>query len=168
MPDGLEIALHHKFTEQQKAFASALVSGLSPVDSARAAGYTETTAPSAASTLMQQPAILAMVQIYAARELSLGAPGAIKLLRRFVDDADGTWDPKIRLAAANSILNRAGHIAPKAAEQGKAGETPLNEMTMGELRDLADKLEGEIAGRAKEVSSTKPAPHVTQAIDDII
>jgi hypothetical protein len=39
---------------------------------------------------------------------------------------------------------------------------------MPQLRELADKLEGEIAGRAKEVSSAKPAPSDTQAIDDII
>jgi hypothetical protein len=116
---------------------------------------------------MQSPQILAMVQIYAARELSLGAPGAIRLLRRMVDE-EGKWDAKVRLAAANSILNRAGHIAPKATDAARAGETPLNEMSMPQLRELADKLEGEIAGRAKEVSSAKPAPSDTQAIDDII
>jgi hypothetical protein len=39
---------------------------------------------------------------------------------------------------------------------------------MGELRELADKLEGEISGRAKDVSSAKAAPTNAQALDDIM
>lgn len=167
MSDPLGIVLHNQLNEQQDCFAKAVAAGWSPIDAARQAGYPETSVGSTSTRLMQTPHILAYIQIQAARELLQGAPGAIKLLRRFVSEED-KWDPKIRLAAANSLLNRAGFIAPKAVERaGEAGKG-LNEMTMDELRAERDKLEGEIAGRAKPVSSAKAAPQDTQAIDDII
>lgn len=109
---------------------------------------------------------MATVQIMLAKRLAMNAPLAMNVLQELVTDK--TMHPKLRLDAAKTILDRAGHIAPKAVAQGSKDAKPLNEMSMGELRELADKLEGEISGRAKEVSSAKAAPAKAQTIDDIM
>lgn len=162
----LEIALRKTLTEQQTAFVHALADGCDSELAAIKAGYSALSAQTESCRLLRQPTIIAAVQIAIARAFAIDSAVSAKLLRRFVTEEK--WDPKIRLAAANSILNRAGHIAPKAQDASKAGETPLNEMSMGELRTLADKLEGEIAGRAKEVSSATAAPRAPQVIEDIL
>ena len=115
---------------------------------------------------MQQPAILATIQIAVARHLAVGAGAAVRVLQTFL--VDETVDKRLRVVCAKTLLDRAGHIAPKAVAAGQGGEIPLNEMSMTDLRALADKLEGELATRAKPVSSANAAPDKPQAIDDII
>ena len=161
-----EIVLAKKFTEQQSTFVREIIAGGDVKEAAIKAGYSQDFANSSAYALLQQPAILAAVQIGVAKSLALDSPVARKTLRDIM--VDETVDKRLRVACAKDLLNRAGFIAPKAVAAGNAGETPLNEMSTTELRALADKLEGELAGRAKDVSSAKPAPHDTQAIDDII
>jgi hypothetical protein len=106
------------------------------------------------------------VQIGIAHDLAIGAVKANRVLQDFV--ADEKLDKRLRYACAKTILDRAGHIAPKAVAQGSTAAKPLNEMSMSELRELADKLENELSGRAKDVSSAKAAPAKAQTIDDIM
>lgn len=161
-----EIVLSHKFTEQQFAFIKGMIAGRDKRTAGIEAGYSPENVSPIVWALLQQPAIVAAIQIGVARDLAIGAGVANRVLQEFV--ADATLDKKLRFACAKTILDRAGHVAPKAVAPGKAGETPLNEMSMTDLRQLADKLEQEIAGRAKDVSSAIKAPKDTQAIDDII
>lgn len=162
----MEIALVSKLTSQQAAFVQALILGGDKKSAAIIAGYAPEFANEIACGLVRQPQILAAVQIGVARDLSIGAVVANRVLQEFV--ADPSVDKRLRFACAKTILDRAGHIAPKAVAAGQAGELPLNEMSTTELRALADKLEGEISGRAKDVSSAKAAPRKPQVIEDIM
>jgi hypothetical protein len=116
--------------------------------------------------MVRQPAILAAVQIGIARDLAIGAAKSNRLLQAVVEDTSA--DLRLRVVCARDILNRAGHIAPKAVAAGSTAAKPLNEMSMTELRELADKLEDELSGRAKDVSSATAAPVKPQALEDII
>lgn len=155
-----------RLTEQQQTFVQAVAFGRDKTDAALEAGYSEVNATQYANFLLRQPNILAAVQIAIARELANAAPMALKLLRDTASNTEA--DPRLRVVCAKTILDRAGHIAPKAAAPGAAGVLPLNEMSMDDLRALADNLEGELAGRAKEVSSATAAPRKAQTIEDII
>ncbi len=159
-------ALSKEFTVMQRAFALHIAQGFDPKDAAIKAGYSIVSAREIAYDLLQSPAILVAVQISVAQQLASAAPAALKLLRDVVQDE--RCDKRLRVVCAKTILDRAGHIAPKAAAPGAAGDVPLNEMSMTDLRALADKLEGELADRAKDVSSARRAPNKAQAIEDII
>jgi phage terminase small subunit len=161
-----DVVLNKDFTEKQKAFVEALVITGNQTQAAIAAGYAPDHAGKMASTMLRQPAILAAVQIGVARDLAKGAAMASRVLQDFA--ADKTLDPRLRVVCARDILNRAGHIAPKAVAASSTAAKPLNEMSMVELRELADKLEDELSGRAKDVSSAKPAPAKAQSIEDIM
>lgn len=78
-----------------------------------------------------------------------------------------TQERKVQLTAINSWLDRAGIIPPKA-QQERAGDLQLAEMTVGELRRLADTLDGEIAERAKVVSAPDSAPADSQGIEALM
>jgi hypothetical protein len=162
----LEVALAKNFTPLQKAFIGAYLAHGDKERAAIDAGYSADTANSIAYNLLRQPAIIAAVQIGIAHDLAIGAVKANRVLQDFV--ADEKLDKRLRYACAKTILDRAGHIAPKAVAQGSTAAKPLNEMSMSELRELADKLENELSGRAKDVSSAKAAPAKAQTIDDIM
>lgn len=161
-----EMALSRDLPETQRAFVSAVSVGTDPETAAIESGYSPLSARRIAYDLLHQPAILAAVQIAIARNLASAAPAALKLLRHVI--ATETYDIRLRIVCARDIMNRAGHIAPKAIAASTGASVPLNEMSMADLRTLADKLEGEIAGRAKDVSSAKPAPSKVQTIEDIM
>ena len=161
-----EIAPYRTLTSSQQVFVEHLAAGLDKNDAASQAGYATGNPHAEASRLLQQPQIIAAVQISVARRLAIGSGAALRVLQEFV--ADDKLDKRLRFACAKTLLDRAGHIAPKAVAAGQGGEIPLNEMSMTDLRALADKLEGELATRAKPVSSANAAPDKPQAIDDII
>jgi hypothetical protein len=161
-----EIVLAHAFTDRQKVFIERAAAGIEFHEAGRQAGYSESDIPTAVWRLTQQPAIIAAIQISVARRLALGSGVALRVLNEFV--ADETLDKRLRVVCAKTLLDRAGHIAPKAVAASQNGAIPLNEMSMADLRQLADKLEGEIAGRAKDVSSANAAPERAQTIEDIM
>lgn len=160
-----ELIVSQAFTEKQKEFVRLCGLGFDLADCAKQAGYETAHAGSIARALLQQPRILAAVQIETARNLATLAPVATRVLGQFI--ADETLDKRLRVVCIKTALDRAGHIAPRAQAPHSGVETPLNEMSTTELRALADKLEGELAGRAAPVSATaKPAKAKT--IDDIM
>lgn len=161
-----EIALSKNLTSSQSLFCELLASGIERNEAARQCGYGTGNPHAEASRLMQQPAIIATVQMAVARRLAIGSGAALRVLQEFV--ADDKLDKRLRYACAKTLLDRAGHIAPKAAAASQGGTIPLNEMSMTDLRALADKLEGELATRAKPVSSAKAAPASPQTIEDIM
>ena len=118
-------------------------------------------------TLIKQPHILAEIQTNVRRAIVSSAPLALKLIVDLVKD--DTVAHKTRLDAAWKLTQMAGHVAPRAAVE-KPGDAPLHEMSTDQLRELAGRLEDEIAGRARPVndpSSANPAPQEPQAIDVI-
>jgi hypothetical protein len=69
---------------------------------------------------------------------------------------------KVRLDAATRLMDRAGFVAPRATIERSQVDPSLHEMSIGELRALAAKLEDEMAGRAKDVSDTS-----TGTVEDV-
>lgn len=74
---------------------------------------------------------------------------------------------KVALGAITDWLDRAGVIPPKAQTERNA-DIQLAEMTVTELRRLADTLDGEIAERAKVVPSTLADTPAAPSIEDIM
>lgn len=161
-----DLVLSKELTTSQQLFCELLAGGTEKHEAAKQAGYGTGNPFAEASRLLQQPQIIAAVQIGVAKRLAVGSGVALRVLQEFT--ADEQLDKRLRFACAKTLLDRAGHIAPKAAAVVQTGETPLNEMSMTDLRALADKLQGEIAGRAKEVKSAKPAPVKAQAFEDLV
>lgn len=114
--------------------------------------------------LLRQPQILAAVHQESRRKIVASAPIALKFMVDLVKDEKAPH--KLRLDAAWRLTQMAGHVAPRAAVE-KPADTPLHEMSTDQLRELAGRLEDEIAGRARTVSSAELAPPEAQAIDVI-
>lgn len=161
-----ELIASKSLTAMQQAFIKEMVAGRDKNDAGLAAGYAAEHVNTIVWHLLQQPQIIVAIQIGVARDLAIGAAVANRVLQDFARDEK--LDKRLRVVCAKTILDRAGHIAPKAAAAGQAGDVPLNEMSMTDLRALADKLEGEIAGRAKVVPAPSSASHKAQAIEDIL
>lgn len=162
----MEMALSKTFTLSQKVFVEEIAAGADKNAAALKAGYSDARPDSEAWRLLQQPAILAAIQMAVSRRLAAGAGAAVRVLQDFL--VDETLDKRLRVVCAKTLLDRAGHIAPKAAAAASGSSVPLNEMSMTDLRALADKLEGEIAGRAKDVSGASVAPKKAQTLEDIM
>ena len=160
-----DLIVSKAFTEKQRAFVRHVGEGLDLTVAAINAGYGQHSAREVAYSLMQQPAILLAVQIATARRLAIAAPVALRVLVDIAGDAGA--DKRLRVVCAKTLLDRAGHIAPRATAPQSGVETPLNEMSTTELRALADKLEGELAGRAAPVSASA-APAKAKTIDDLM
>lgn len=127
-----------QLTEQQKVFVREYVrNGGSGADAARAAGY------AASRPAQQAHDLLALSHIQEAihREQSklIGgdlASKAVEVVHRILHDdalAGSVAGQKLQLEAAKTVLDRAGHIAPKASEPEMIGDKPLTEMSLEEL-----------------------------------
>lgn len=160
-----EMVLSKTFTSQQAAFIRYAADGMELEQAAIASGYAPATAKDVGGQIRRQPAIIAAIQVEVAKRLAIGSAVSLKVLE---DIRDNSKDERLRVACAKDLLNRAGFIAPKATEASRGADKPLNDMSTTELRALADKLEGELADRAKPVSSASAAPIASQAIEDII
>ena len=122
-------------------------------------GYSPKTAT---SHILSSHAVARAIALAVRIELGACAPMALNVLKHL---AKNGATERVRLDAAKTLLDRGGHVAPKAREAENAGETPLHEMSTEGLRSLASKLEEEIAGRAKDISSTDAAPHPDNLVE---
>jgi hypothetical protein len=111
----------------------------------------------------QSPAMLAAVHVEIGRRLVAGAPLALKVLQDICRDEQSP--AKLRLEAAKTLLDRAGHIAPKARDTGDGSTKQTHEMSLDELRDRRAALEREIQARATPVNAPLDAHDDVQAID---
>jgi hypothetical protein len=160
-----ELATKYELTEMQAQFVRHVSEGIDPNQAFALAGCGTSNASSRAHALLRAPHVLAAIHSEVRRKLVAGAPIALSVIERLVKDE--TTPPKIRLDAAKTLLDRAGHIAPRAIVDKGTHELALHELSMGELRQLADRLETELAGRAKDISSANDAPAETQS-DEVI
>ena len=118
---------------------------------------------SVAERASQSPAMLAAVHVEIGRRLIAGAPIALKVLQDICQDAAAPQ--KLRLEAAKTLLDRAGHIAPKARDNGDGAAKQAHEMSLEELRNTRQALEREIEARAKPLNAPVLERNDTQAID---
>jgi hypothetical protein len=158
-----ELAAKYELTEMQAAFVRHVSEGVEPNQAVTLAGYGTSNIYSRAHELLRSPHVLAAIHLDVRRRLVSGAPIALAVIERLVKDE--STPPKIRLDAAKTLLDRAGHIAPRAILDKGTQELALHELSLSELRSLADRLEGELAGRAKDVSGANAAPAETQAAE---
>lgn len=160
---GLSVATRHGLTDKQAAFIRHFVLTGDKIVAVRAAGYDSGDNPQAAAyDLLRSPQVMAALRLELARALQESAVLAFGVVHHIAKDEK--MPAKVRLDAAKTLLDRAGHVAPRArAETGI--DLPLNEMSVNELRDLADKLDSELASRAKDVSPANPAAIEDQAAD---
>lgn len=148
-------AVHRAFVKEFRKHENA-------TQAAIAAGYPENRAEAAGYALLRTAPVLAAIQADARRYLISDVGASIRTLQLLRDKATSE---KVRADAARTLLDRAGLIAPRAVAENKGNDLSLHEMSLTDLRGLADKLEGELATRAKPVSSVNAAQLDTQPID---
>lgn len=96
---------------------------------------------------------------------SEAAPAAINLMYEFM--VDEKIEPKLRLACAKTIADRAGFIAPKAKDASSLENKSLVDMTADEMREMASRIQKELSERAVVVIDHAPQQdhQPSQAID---
>ena len=146
-----------QLTDKQTAFVAALIETGDAPTAAELAGFLDRPSKEA-WRLLRIPHVLAAVNAAVQIALAEDAPLARNLLRQYVKDP--SMHPKIRLDAAKTLLDRAGHIAPKAKDPSAGHDKPLHEMSLEELRALVDRYEAELTGRAKLVSAERLDPEL--------
>jgi hypothetical protein len=146
-----------QLTDKQTAFVAALIETGDAPTAAELAGFLDRPSKEA-WRLLRIPHVLAAVNAAVQIALAEDAPLARNLLRQYVKDE--SINPKIRLDAARTLLDRAGHIAPKAKDPSAGHDKPLHEMSLEELRALVDRYEAELTGRAKLVSAERLDPEL--------
>lgn len=140
-------------SERQVAFVNAIVSGIPPATAAEVAGYTGR-GVSAAACLRSPTVQAAIVEGLRRFLLTEAAPAAFQVMFRFMNDE--TVDKKIRLAAAKTLADRAGFIAPKASENKDLGNKSPVDMSAHELREMAQRIQKELSDRATVVIDHSP------------
>jgi phage terminase small subunit len=151
-------------TEKQARFVEAYVNGRNITGAAIGAGYSEVTASQIGSALLRVPHVQAAVQAGVRHALALDAPLARRVLVDLAQDAH--MNPKIRLEAAKTLLDRAGPVAPRPTTDKSTEHQALHEMSIEQLRALADKLEAELADRAMPVAPLEPVDPANSAQSD--
>jgi hypothetical protein len=124
-----------QLTDKQAAFVAALIETGDAPTAAQLAGFLDRPSKEA-WRLLRIPHVLAAVNAAVQIALAEDAPLARYLLRRYVKDE--SMNPKIRMDAARTLLDRAGHIAPKARDANGEQHKPLNELTVGRFGRGAD------------------------------
>jgi phage terminase small subunit len=157
------VATQFELTELQEQFVKYTSEGLEPTRAVELAGYSAKNASVEAWRLLRLPHVLAAIRFEVSRKLVALAPIALATIEGIVKDT--TAPAKIRLDGAKTLLDRAGHIAPRAIADKSGVDLALNEMSISDLRNLADKLESELATRAKPANSANSDTRDAQAID---
>lgn len=151
-----------QLTDMQSAFVRHLAETGDEGLAASLAGSKRNNPTNTAREMLATPHVLAALQLEVRKRIVSLAPMALGVVETIAKNTQVS--AKVRLDAAKILLERAGHVAPKPAAERQA-DAPLHEMTTDQLRELAGRLEDEIAGRAKPVSSATVAPATTQASD---
>lgn len=156
MAQGNQVATRSRndLTDKQAAFVEFMVASGDASASAERAGY-QSHPSKAAFELLKSANVLVALQLAVHRALVADAPVARAVILEIATNT--TCAARVRLDAAKTLLDRAGHVAPRPREDESTANTPLHEMSTAELRELATRLEGEIAGRARPISATLDA-----------
>lgn len=144
-----------QLTEKQRAFVRFVADGVAPRLASKLAGYEADMVDTA--RILESPRVQSAIREVVSRKLfTEGAPLAYKVLVEVLNSPKAQHRDKI--AAAKTILDRAGFIAPAASKATNAEDKPLHEMTTAELRARAERLAQEISGRAVTVIEGDSTP----------
>jgi phage terminase small subunit len=152
-----------ELTEQQSRFVTEYVDSGDARNAMRLAGYSEATAIAGAHRLLTSPHIARAIGLAVRVRLMNDAPMALRVIEGIARNEE--INPKVRLDAAKALIDRAGHVAPRATIDRNQSDKPLHELSTDELRAMADRLEGELAERAKPVISAAAAPEEASPTD---
>lgn len=136
--------------------ARALIDGATIPEAAEQCGYPVTYA----YAVLESPLLVNAVCKGLARRMVIeGAPAAVALLLRVMKDEEAGW--RVRIEAAKTLLDRAGFVAPKAADPEKPGDKGLADMSRDELKGFIAKANNELANRAELIEATPASAPVT-------
>lgn len=156
------LTTQHSLTEKQAEVVRRVVAGEKWSDAVKHSGYAFS--PKDVWQLSNSRTVLAAVAEGMRRQL-IGklAPIALNVLDACLSDEN----PKIRIEAAKTVMDRAGFIAPKAVENKEIFTKSLAEMTRAELADAAARAAYALdAIRAESAAKAKPVlEHDAQPID---
>lgn len=155
-------------TQLQTDFAAAFVAnGGNATEAAKTAGYSEVSARQIGSGLLSKPHVLEAIQEEVRKvigsDLTAMSVGAIRTILAAPSAGDGAVSHKIKLDAAKTVLDRAGHIAPKAeAPREPTDLADLHRMSIAELEAFIEREKHRAAERAHPVieGTTVPEPHM--------
>lgn len=145
-------------TEQQRELVRCIViDGRPPEEAATLAGYH----PKSVYRTLRLPAVAAAITETIQLDLAaVGAPLAYRVAKSLLKDE--SVSARVRADLSVKVLDRAGHIAPTRRDPPSQNKA-LSEMSRDELaafidRNQAeiDKVENELASRAKDVSPKAP------------
>lgn len=138
-----------ELTDQQRCFVIEFTSGSGAIGNAsraaRRAGYSEKTSAEQGRQLLHKPHVVAAIE-----EVNKGLINgslttlALDVIKDILENEDA--NPWLRLHAAKTALDRAGHIAPKAPE---TLEKSLSEMTVEEMEEFIRQLRAWTEERAR-------------------
>lgn len=155
------VAEAYGLNARQSKLLALLSEGVAEADALAAAGYAEN---STLKTLIASNPRLAAAALTATKLRLHGLAGAaVAVLEEIVTNSK-EFDPKLRLDAAKTILDRVG-IAPQ-----KTGATPsegrgMSEMSVDELRAHVEALEHELGNRARPVDAPDAPVEDAQVLD---
>jgi hypothetical protein len=122
------LATKFDLTEMQAGFVRLVSEGIDPNRAVEVVGYSTSNTSAQASELLRIPAVLAAIHNEVRRLLVADAPVARAVIMRMVKDEK--TPPKIRLDGAKTLLDRAGHIAPRAVFDKGNYELSLHELSI--------------------------------------
>lgn len=144
-------------TDLQNRMVAATCDGLPPGLAALKAGYS---LEEAGWQTLRLPSVIVAIHLEIQRRIvTEGAPLGLRVLVELAKD--DTVPGAVRRACARDLMAMAGHVAPKASEQGDKGAKPLHEMSSDELRAVVDRLESELAARSTQVDAVPNAKPLT-------
>lgn len=152
-----------KLNDRQAAFVSAFVEHGDKIAAADAAGYDGNHLDTTAHRLLAMPAVAAAIQLQTMHRLRNAAPMALSVIINLAR-SDKASD-RVKLEAAKTLLDRAGFIAPKAADADPDGNKPLSEMTPDELRDFISKGREQLEAKMVDVTPKVDNAAVDAALD---
>jgi hypothetical protein len=150
-----ELAPLADLDETKREFVRRVAKGESPSTVGESLGLCH----QAHNNLLRQTAVVWAIRVERQRLLATeGASLGYAVLMRLAGDE--TVNSGVRRQAARDLLALGGHSAPKPESNvNDTRDKPLSEMTSEQLRALVDKLDSELAERAKDVSdAVKTAP----------
>ena len=126
-----------QLTEMQERFAEYMSDTGDAESSAQRAGYAQPAI--VGRQLAANPDVMIVVRYRTQLRIQGLVPHSLNFIADILRDKGA---PKgVRLDAAKTILDRAGHIPPRAVIAQKSENVALNEMSVSELRRLLDEVE---------------------------
>lgn len=137
---------------QVEEFTQALFAGTPPAEAARGIGIHQKHI--GAARLLRDPRVLREIEKAVSGQLrGVLAPQAVATLTDILADKDSSRT--IRLAASKTILDRAGHIPPKAPDSISDLGRSIAEKSSAEIREFIAAAELALAEKAKVVVNGK-------------